>query len=466
MINVPQYVQDALIAPDRKITSKVKMTKKNGEEYNLTPVLIGYDIERTVSEMKNSVPYGQITYDSCTIDLDNLDKMFIKDNPESVLYGELVAGLPMEIIATVTTEQGEYDISLGTFYTDEWSATIESNKATVTCYDKLYIIGQREFTNKQVYKNITATRAFQEIFRLMGLDESDYSIDAGLSTTFDYWWPEGNLAVDVLQKLAEICGANIYMHRNNIKVTPVWKDTPAVFTLNDSNVVIGTKAEPSYKEVYSDISINYQRLNGITVENVYRSSAEIKLAPRQIYKGSFKLSAAPIESIVAVILTHGNLIEIQKVTSFIDTCYIEIFNNSNKEYVGELMVYGKVLDTVEDRYVTENISEANNQLEISTPYVLSEKEITRLSSTLKNLYKGTLTNLTINIRALPILELYDRITLDSDRVRIHDDYYITEITYDCFNGFMGTLKLSATAKSVPQKYIFVSPGLIINKKGV
>lgn len=460
MIKLPDRVHRSLFSLQRSISAKVYL-EIGKEMVDITETLVSFSIDESVSQ--GSLPYGQITYNQLSITVDNLDKRYMLNNSQSPYYGKLISLKRIRIEYQIEYEEEKYyTIALGDYYVDSWKATTDSSTATVTAFDILYKYGSNPLRKSKIYKQISVTKAFQLLFEENGITTKEYAISPGLSTILDFWWSEGETLADSLQALAEIAGANVFCDKNGmIRVKPIWDSTPKVMDLKDEDVIINTKAEPNYKEAYSIVDIKYKAYNELKIEEIYKSDSNIEISAGSTVTKEFKCSSNNILDILAVTVSNTSYITVLSFECINDICRVKLFNTLNKLASFSISIIGRRIDAVDKEYISDNECDANNTLSMDTNYILHEREVTRLAAQLKNLYRGNITSITLDIRALPHLELYDRVMLNSDYVGIYDEFYVTALSYDFSEGLMGTVTLSASIKAVPQKRIFISPGLSI-----
>ena len=470
MINIPNNVLDALTAPVRQIEMQISL-KIDNEYIDITEDCTQVDITEDTCAYSEENPYGSITYNSLKMELNNLTGKYTLDNVNSEYYGKLISEQEIRIQYKVhyinnSGKEAIYSLSGGTFYVDGWTANVGEISASVTAYDKLRVYGEKTMKYFPVQKDIHSIDAFIYLFKLMGVDDRSYRIENGLTTVFDFFWPEGETYTDCLQAMAIASCCNIYTNRQGvIIVSPLGKAREKVITLKDNDLIINMQAESSYKEAYNNIIYKSAKVKDYTPQEL-GSVDKVTLLASSTTDVVIENPQKTIVDIAGISVIGCTNVDVSGAEINGNITNIQLRNNTTNKQEANVNVYGTILETdgIENQIATE-ATMASTDLSLSIPYCVNDGSIINNLNLLKKVYAGRYRRITLDVVALPFLEIGDKIEIYSDISGIHQEYIIQEITFSYNGALNGTMVVSASEEVLKNKYYYVCPGLVVVKKG-
>lgn len=465
MITVPENISRALLAPERYIQARLSLYIGD-TIVDLTEETISFDTLETITSTTQK-PYGAITYNELHIELDNLAKNFTLTNSSSPYFQKLKAKMKVIleyiVFPDLTDMSNSYTIPGGTFYTDTWKGDIGENTATVDCYDILQLYGEQPLIPFKIQRNVPAKKAFEFLFKLYGIPSNLYTIDSSLSVSLDFFRPIGDTLTECLESIALACCANVYADRfGRIVVKSILRKKTSGITLSEDAVIFNIKAPSSSREAYAYISMTYFENTEQTQEVIYKETG------RDIPSGIVKLSGLvskidPLVDVVGVAITGKNVTIIDR-TFTSSTVDIIIENKLKTNQQIDLRIFGTGLQVNQSTLTSEcEPDDSSNTLQINLEQCISMQEAQKNINLLKKLFAGGTVQQEVELRALPFLELGDKVTIYSPISRLNQDFYVSEIS-NVFDGALtGTMKLSA-AEYKPKPYTWIAPGLYIKRK--
>jgi hypothetical protein len=463
MITVPDSVKSALLATSRFIKIKVRL-EIDGVLTDINEAMT-VDTDCTASGTgSDDLPFGIVTCNAATIVFDNLSHKFTLDNKDSIYYGRLKAGAKVIINFLVLTGTTWYTLPDTIWYTDSWKCNTSDNTATVSCLDSLSQYKDKEVPAFPVQKNIQVGKAYALLFKQMGISSSQYVIDDTLTSPIIYFWKLGDTFQAQLENLAQSTLTNVYTTTDGIiHVSSLVDKKTSAMTIQDTDLIISTDAQPTYEDTYTGCKIKYKTLADKTQQIIYESK-DMSLAPGVTNLTGLKFTASPVLAVLAVTVNGGTSVSILNVTCTSETMDITLSNNTNKTQTVTLQAHGTILTTADATASAVNKSStasSDNILEISMAYILTPAIVQLYSQKILYNYNGNYVTMTISTRGLPILELYDKITVNSPSSKLNKEFRIKKMSLSFDSGLEGDLTVSVPADKVASKYVFIGPGMII-----
>lgn len=430
--------------------------------------LDNYFMSIDISEQNSSgsTPFGNVIYNELTVTLDNIDGSFLLTNPDSPYYNKLIAGI--RVIVTYEVEiDSEHEIfetiAGGTFYTADWTSSSSSSTATLVCYDKLFQYNTERPVSLRPIKNVNIKTAFATLFKAAGIDASEYLIDEKLIDLLPAYWSSGKRFSAELADLALVAGVNVFVDKTNIiRVQGLGDTGNTPIDISDNNIILSTKDEASYTNIYDSIKIEYAKLSKTKSSTVYSNEITIPNGT-QILSG-LVLNECPVTDIVSIILIGASTVSVPSYT-YDEVGLSVMLVNTGSECKATLVIIGQVLayDTVSYTRQAEVLTR-HNVLELSLPLSQSEEYIKRYATGVLALYGQYASSIELRIRALPMLEINDRITISSSVSKLDNIYTITGITTTFENGLIGTITVSVSKPIKSSRYAYIGPGMYIKEE--
>ena len=200
-------------------------------------------------------PLGGVSSNTFNFSLIDTEGLFNPGNNLSPYKDKLIPRVKVcPFLGIMDDEEVVYE-ALGTYFVAEWKFQTGFPIVNVPCYDRLYYEGQTFLPETRVMNQITLEALFIKVFQLGGIPTEDYIINLGEVIHLKYaWLEEGNL-LNLLQFLAESCGAYVYVDRNNKYIVGSVKSNTPIFTITESDQIIDYKNPATFQSMYSGVEM-------------------------------------------------------------------------------------------------------------------------------------------------------------------------------------------------------------------
>ena len=461
MVTVTQDVLDALVAPARTILPKIWL-EIDGADVDITPDLMTLDTTDEVTDASADIPYGCVSCNRLDIELNNLDNKYLLDNDKSPYYGKLIAQRKVTLQYRIKVNTGWYVLPKVYYYTDTWKSSTDSGTAHVLCLDYLSLFANKEVPSFRVQEGITFYDAFELLFKLVGIPSDKYRISEKLKYAMTYFWNTGELFQAQLQALCTTAVANVFVDKNEIiQVTSLIDPAVSCWTINDSDLLLNVSAEPTFDSIYSAVRINYKKYQSKSISSIYTND-NVTLKPGFNILADLPFNSDLVTKVVSATLSEGRSLSINKMDYSNRTVTLECFNGSGVTQTVRLDIYGEVIQTSDEVLRLDNRNaEVDNVLEITMNYVSPVALIAIMGKRLLANYSGLVRELTIDVRSMPVLDIYDRIKIHSASTNIEQEYRIKQINNTFDSGLTGSIVVTVPTDKASSGFVFVGPGQII-----
>lgn len=443
MIKVPPAVLQALRAPTRYIKPKV-MLEIGDQEVDITADVISVETTDEVSNSKGNLPFGVVSYNSCTLSLDNLDKRYLLNNKNSPYYGKLQSLMRVTIFYEIETQQDVfYKIPGGIYYTDFWKATTDAATASVNCKDILFQYGEINSDASPVYQNMSSSALLAQIFTFLGIPQGSFKIDGSHDITLKYFWTEPCKGKDLLEKVAQATCMNIFADASGIlRTQSIFSNTPVVLDLGDTDLLMQVKAQPTFKDIYSECQIAFYTEAGFEEVKAFEMP-ETKIFPGRNVLSDIAVQKAPILCLCNLKVTSGPTIYVNTWTNTSGSCSISLTNSSEELQLVDIVGTAHAMK-LQDALARKTIdSSVLNPLNIELPYVYSYTTVEQLCQQILQKYSSRIPSIEITIKGFPILELLDTVEVLSPTTGIEEKFFIQKIKHTFADGLTTNLSLCA-----------------------
>lgn len=457
MINISTKALEALLSDTRYI--KYKVIAHFDKETDITEDVISVDTLDEASSSNADNPFGVVSYNEATINLDNIEGKYFIGNASSPYANYLVSGIRIDLYYYIEVGEDVFEeIPGGTYYTNEWSCNTSSLTTLLTCYDRLSIDGLKPVMYSKVHTKMRIKNAFRYLFEACDIASDDYVIDESLNDTLSMFWIDGTTLSEGLTNLAVSTGVNVFVNKDNkIVVKSILNNVKNDLTISDDDIIISSSGAPSYNNIYDKVTMHYLAYMADNNEDVY-SVDNITLNPGVNKLTSLKFNKCPVSNISSIIIEGAKNITVQNFNSSDKELELVLNNGNNKAVECSIKVAGAVITTSEQSIVITNTPSPVNALELTLNNIHSKEYVSSYGNKVLNTYKGTVANLDIPIRGLPILEVGDRLKIVSPTSRVDNDFIINSISHTYENGLKGTLKVLASTSKVGE-IMFIGPGM-------
>lgn len=416
------------------------------------------------ARVESDSPLGLVSANEITISFRNDDRAFTPTNPASPYYGKLRPNVLVKPYLGVETSPGVFEwVPLGIFRTGDWSAPSGSVEATITCYDKLYEIGNKDVPMLPVVAETTIYGLFGLLFQALGLSSSDYLIDPNLNQPVRIGWlPKGKVK-DALQTLAVASNCIVMADRYGIiQARSNFVSGSPVAVLTDNDQIISAENPQKYLDTYNIVKLNY-KLPYLKPPDSLLKIDSLAVPNGGITLQNIEFSSGPVAVVDQVRLTGVKNAVIASVQYGAWTITIEIANPGTDEIVS-LEVTGRAVDVINSTHTArDNAAVAlwgEKELKIDNQLIQDLNTAKGYADSLLQWVKDPHVNFSLNFRGDPALEVGDIIEVQDAADKIGDVALVPiRITLD----YDGALKAKMEARKpiLPYQWAFVSPGLYV-----
>lgn len=428
-------------------------------EFNRSDFLIDYEV-LLETNADSKLPYGSISANECIIKLNNKNRLFSYDNVSSPYYYALDSYVRVEVFSGFIIEGVEVYEQLGEFWVDKVVAPSDTIVATITCYDKLYRIGNAPMPAMPIYSDTTLKNLFVELFVAMGLTPTEYIVDDALSVPLKYTSVVADKVKDGLQKMAIAGMARVYTDTHGIiHVKYMYKWRNYKYQLTDSDQIVSTCNTNSGEEIYNDVIVSYYypiikyQENLLTITDVAIPTGETILS-------NIALDSKPVSEILWMTVISKSKDITARLESYSANTVSIIINNKGPGAEATINVVGNYAlpKQMQTSMCTEDTTAANKKsLSVDNEYVQDYETALLLAHGVLSYVSDPYKTYDLRVRGNPLYNLNDAIRItDLTHNILATDLIISRLSYT----YNGTLKCEMKAHKpiIPKCYVMVSPG--------
>jgi hypothetical protein len=234
---------------------------------DISDYVVSIDVTETREEYDQTVPVGTTAANTIDVTLDNTEGLFNTRDRDSVYTPYLGANNRVEAYYGVDVNQGEgspeYEyVSMGEFWTDEWSNNGDGTSASFTGRDFSKFLQDDTFEWGRVWENTNIKPIFTDILLYMGMPIERINIDEtnmrGYQIVFlkdsSPWNLFGELAFADQAMFGFDHNGDFYTHSYNVLNDPPY-DSPVINLDWNTNIIDGsTRTELYVNKVKVNIS--------------------------------------------------------------------------------------------------------------------------------------------------------------------------------------------------------------------
>ena len=390
-------------------------------------------LEEASAEDNN--PLGAISANELAFSLYNDSGIFSPTNPESPYYGKIKVNVPIIPYMKPDMDDGtEVNwIKMGVYYVSDWNATITGAAASITANDKLQQVFLEPAPVIPVGLNRTQAAFFQEVFDALGYAAK---ISQDLNATLLYTFTEGEqkkFLQEMLQGAIAYCTCD---KNGGIVIEPLDSTRPLRATLTDADQIISVNAEQSIVKTYGGVELTYvlpQLTEAIQLLEIKEANVPAGIFTHN--KVAFSKGPAKVITNVCAITENKEVAIVDYVNSPWDITLITK-NESTTKATSDLTVYGIAVDFVET-ILTDNVS---NVLKVKNRYIQSTEYAIKYKEMLEAFVNSDMPTLTLQVRGNPLLNVGDKIRVQSERYNLDFTGVLQRINYK----YVGSLSCEIT----------------------
>lgn len=215
----------------------------------------------TRSEGNTSVnPLGITSSNKVTINCFDINDNLSPANNQGAYAGRLTNGLKLKL--EISKDGGNTWLPYGTYYTTSFSGSFSDGMhsiVTISCEDKVNILGNTLVPELDVYANISIGKLIPKLFTALGYNENQYYIDPKLNTNILWGVLPGTKIRDFINSVCQRMFARFIIDNNEVmKFIPALELPTEYETLVLGANDIGSLSNSSQSSInYSSIGVTY-----------------------------------------------------------------------------------------------------------------------------------------------------------------------------------------------------------------
>lgn len=376
--------------------------------------LIDWDVLEEVGSDASGRPLGNTSANTLTFGLLNDKGIFSPTTTTGPYYGKIRAGI--KVIPYIRTKDTNF-IQLGVFYVNEWLAAVTSLQATVSCTDQLSKIFTGVTARPLVSARKTYAQAYTSLMDALGVVAT---IDNTLTGALDWWYTLAN-NMTTIQALSTASISGCFCGRDgNIVVRNMAnsKEVRAILTDRDqvATATVSTALDKEFNGVL--LFLNRPQLSKrIELLNVQ----DINLSRGTYSSAVTQFNIVPVVRVESIHSTfNAPNCRMQTYSANPYELMYSMLNGHTAAAVASLTVYGRSIEIAKSEFL--NFGE--NLLQLDNEYVQTPGVATMVGDMLTRFTESDLPFLDVSVRGNPLLQLGDKITIQSSKYKLNFTGYI------------------------------------------
>lgn len=428
MMNVSDAFKQAVNSLERSVVAKLEIYF-DGE--NNPPTIFNRDmiidfkiLEEASADSQN--PLGVVSSNELTISLHNKNGAFTISNTNSPYYKKIQKNILVKSYIGVTLEDKSIEyIQMGKYWTNDWKSPSDSLETSVTAYDLLYSLGDKDIPDLPIMINTDIKNIFIALFTALGLTLDDYVIDSNISCRLQYVWFNDSNVKSALQRLSTVGNCTVCMNREGkIYVKSNNTNKAIVATLKDSEQLISSQNIQSSNSIISKVNLTYSMITlSDSVELLSVKQYKLKVGVNSFNNISF--SNTPVLTVKRISLL-GSTAVVENIRYGVNSVSFDVV--STKKETVDIYVTGIYIIKNDSKFYASNnvlvseIGEVN--LDVSSDIIQNVDTAKSIANEILNIVSLKDSQYTVSSRGNPALELMDNIIIDD----VSDRIYMAAIT--------------------------------------
>ena len=372
----------------------------------------------------SSNPFGAVSSNELSFRLYNDNGIFSPTNPSSPYFGKIRNGI--KVIPYIKVEGTEWE-QLGEYFVTDWEAAITGTYADVITNDQWYQIFSSAAPNYPVTLSLPFNEMLYDVYDLMG---HSIQVSEELTEILPVAFIEGT-PLDFTQEI--LTGALAFCTCDKVGrlvILPFISNRPVRAVLTDADQIKVVNAKQSTTKTYEGVELTY------VIPSYTEVSKVVELTDIEVAPGTTKI--LNIASSSTPVLKH-TLVDIQSTlekvslvtyTASSQLVSFEILNPSQVSVAASLSVYGiPVIFT--DVVVSDN---STTLLKVKSSYIQTVEYAMKYRELLENVVNSPVPFLTLSIRGNPLLNIGDRVQVNSTNYNLFFDGVIQRMSYNYDGG--------------------------------
>jgi hypothetical protein len=383
---------------------------------------------------ESSNPFGAISSNELSFRLFNSDGIFSPTNSVSPYFGNIKAGVPVELFIRPIYDNDEVDwIQLGRYYVTGWEAQITGTYADVVANDEWYNIFNSPMPNYPITRDITYHDFMSDFFDLLNVV---VSLDECLTGTLPFAFVSDSIK-DFLQELSAAALGYVTSGKDGTPLIGSFMgNKPVRATLTDDDQIRTVSTKQSIIRAYDGVELTY------SVPQISAVTSLVELAGVVLSQGTNEISniafsSSPLWQVSMIdiksnsdVVSLRNFEATQGLISLLLECAVEAIE-------ADLAVYGKTIGLTEFTLSDE----ATKQLSISNKYIQSSSYAEYYKSILNAFVNNNVALLTLSVRGNPLLNVGDKVIVSSTKYNLNYTGIIQRMNYSYAGGLLCDMTL-------------------------
>jgi hypothetical protein len=396
-----------------------------------TPLVVSKDdflidanwLEEGSAESSN--PFGAVSSNELSFRLYNENGMFSPTNPSGPYFGHIKANVRVVLFIRVEDYIEEVEwLQLGEYFVTSWDAAITGTYADVVANDKWQQIFSSPTPNYPVRRDSTFYNAFTEVYGLMGFD---VLVNSSLTNSLLFSFIEGS-PLSFTQEL--VTGALAFCTCNKAGVPiiePFIAERSVRATLTDANQIKIVSATQSINKTYDGVELAYFIPQGIEQEKLV--DLQSIAAPAGIFQlKNIAFSNGPLWQLTSIgIQSNAVSLVDYSATPWLITLSL---NNTGDAGLAAVNAYGQVVGFTKV-VLTDDVVKL---LKVKNRYIQTAAYAARYKEILDAFVTSTTPTLNVSIRGNPLLDIGDRVNIQSLKHQLNYSGVIQRMDYQYTGG--------------------------------
>jgi hypothetical protein len=408
--------------------------------FDETPIEVtshDYIMQVSISEessAESTNPLGAVSANELEITLLNQDGIFSPSNASGTYYGKIKTGVKIiPYIRLLDSTDTLNWIQLGVFYVTEWNAVVTALTASVYATDIMKDVLAGDSTDVQVVPSYTFKQFIEYYFSVLGYS---MTADASLTDVIPFAYAESDIK-GTLSDLACAAKAMCYSDRTGtIVANPVVTTRALRATLTDGDQIVSVSLKQSTLKTYDGVAFTYRypqlsmNTNILEVDELSIPNGAATFTPISFDKG-------PVAALSHV--AFQTIDELVYISAFAYTPWqvtLTTQNDTGAALDTNLSAYGTLVEFT-DIVLSD---ETDNMLTYSNKYIQTETQAESYKAFLDAFVASDIPTLDVQIRGNLLLELGDKITVQSTKYNLA----FTGIIQRAKHTFAGSLSTTLT----------------------
>lgn len=367
---------------------RITMTFDNGETYIASTENTGDKVLETctISENEgntNGNPLGIMSSNTINFTIYDSSGILVKTNKISPYYGYMRNGV--KCILEWKDNNGTWH-PFGTYYTNSWNNTRSDGgyqSVSIGAKDRLNYIGNLTIPELPAFSSIEIKTLLVEIFKAIGLSDSDYYIDQSLNLTLTFSITKGAQLRETLNAIAQALIARITINRQGvIEIKPAFPEIPTELDIIDGKFISTGAMEQNQYTDYASVQLSYYELgiqNSVTLATLNNANVTNGLNSFDNLQLSNRVQGIDLVTFEYDVTSENNETAISDINyiGYQGGVSVNIKSESTEQIVGTITIEGRETgnsEVVISRDIIGADKKVSNTLMLTSDYIQNKND--------------------------------------------------------------------------------------------